>query len=100
MHSRWGWACSPAEGSCDTDFQNMVVFAGDDQDLHARAGVEDLTGRQRLQPGHGQAFMLTAGGRVPAAPALDAAVVQLVVHVLVHRQAVVFYPAVCKAHRK
>lgn len=86
--------------SCDTDFKNMVVFAGDDQDLHARAGVEDLAGWQRLQPGHRQAFVLAAGSRVHAAPALDAAAVRLVIHMLVHRQAVIFYPAVYKTHRK
>lgn len=74
----------------------MVIFAGDDQDLHARAGVEDLAGRQCLKPGHGQALVLAAGGRVHAAPAPDAAAVQLVIHVLVHRQAVVLYPAICK----
>lgn len=78
----------------------MVIFAGDDQDLHARAGVEDLAGRQHLQPRHGQAFGLAAGGRVHAAPALAAAAVQLLVHVLVHRQAVVLYPAICKAYRE
>lgn len=70
--------------SCDADFENMVIFAGDDQDLHASAGVEDLAGRQRLQPGHRQAFVLAAGGRVHTAPALDAAAVQLVIHMLVH----------------
>lgn len=78
----------------------MVVFAGEDQDLHACAGVEDLAGRQRLEPGHGQAFVLAAGGWVHTAPALDAAAVQLVIHVLVHRQAVVLYPAICKTHSK
>lgn len=78
----------------------MVVLAGDDQDLRARAGVEGLAGGQRPEPGHGQALVLAAGHRARAAPALDAAAVQLVVHMLVHREAVVFYPAIWKAHRK
>lgn len=89
----WAW-------SRDTDFENMVVLAGNDQDLRARAGVEGLAGGQRPEPGHGQALVLAAGHRARAAPALDAAAVQLVVHVLVHREAVVFYPAIWKAHRK
>lgn len=75
----------PEASSCDTDFEDMVVSAGDDQDLCPCAGVEDLARQQRLEPRHGQALVLAAGDRVHAAPALDAAAVRLVIHVLVHR---------------
>ena len=86
--------------SCDADFENVVVFTGDDQDLRARARVEGLARGQCSEPGHGQALVLAAGSRVHTAPALDTAAVQLVIHVLVHRQAVIFYPAICKANSK
>lgn len=62
----------------------MVVLAGDDQDLQASTGVKDLASWKCLQSGHGQALVLTAGGRVRAASALDTAAVQLVIHMLVH----------------
>lgn len=91
--ARW-----PRAWSRDADFENVVVSAGDDQHLRAHAGVDDLAGRQRLQPGHGQASVLAAGGRVRAGPA--PAAVRLVVHVLVHRQPVALYPAICRRHSR
>jgi hypothetical protein len=75
-------------------------LTGNDQDLRSSAGVEDLASGQRLEPGHGQAFVLTTGGRVHTASAPHAAAVQLVIQMLVYRQAVIFYPAVCRTHRK
>lgn len=62
MCSQRAGACRPEAWSCDTDFEDVVVLTGDDQDLRASAGVEDLAGRQRLQAGHGQALVLTAAG--------------------------------------
>lgn len=47
--------------SGNTDFQDVVVLTGNDQDLHASAGVEDLASGQCLEPGHGQALMFAAG---------------------------------------
>lgn len=52
--------CEPC-ASCDADFENVVVFAGDDQDLRAGTRVEGLAGGQCSEPGHGQAFVLAAG---------------------------------------
>lgn len=65
--------------SGDTDFQDVVVLTGNDQDLHASAGVEDLASGQCLEPRHRQAFVLAAGSGVCAASAPQAAAVQLVV---------------------
>ena len=52
--------CEPC-ASCDADFEDVVVFAGDDQDLRARTRVEGLAGGQCSEPGHRQAFVLAAG---------------------------------------
>lgn len=65
--------------SGNTDFQDVVVLTGNDQNLHSSAGVEDLASRQCLEPGHGQAFVLAAGSGVCTASTPQAAAVQLVV---------------------
>lgn len=73
----------------------MVVLAGNDQDLHPSAAVEDLARGEGLEAGHGQALVLPTGCGMQAPPAPDAAAVSLLVHILVHRQVVVFNPAIC-----
>lgn len=78
----------------------MVVLAGNDKDLHPCAAVEDLTRGEGLEPGHGQTLVLPAGCGMQAPPAPDAAAVSLLVHILVHRQVVVFNPAICWKQKK
>lgn len=79
----------------------MVVLAGNDKDLHPSAAVEDLARGEGLEAGHGQTLVLPAGCGMQAPPAPDAAAVRLLIHILVHRQVVIFNPAIClKTHKK
>lgn len=87
------------ETSCDIDFQNVIIFAGNDKDLHARAGVEDLSRGKWLEPGHGQTFVFCTGCWMYAASAFYATVVSLIIHIFIHRQIIIFNPAICKKQK-